>query len=158
MSNSSVCRSFAVLILLTILKTGKAQELTHDTAKFDQHKVFFPMFYPGGVNEYRSASGMPGPKYWQNRADYKINVSLDTAKQRIEGTTDITYTNNSPDKITFLWLQVDQNVFRADSRHASTASNTNRSFTVLEYTKGNEIKSVNIIKNGKKIPANWLVD
>jgi Peptidase family M1 domain len=158
MSNTTVARSFAVLILLTILNTGNAQEPMHDTAKFDQHKVFFPMFYPGSVNEYRSASGMPGPKYWQNRADYKINVSLDTTKQRIEGTTDITYTNNSPDKINFLWLQLDQNVFRADSRHAATASNTNRAFTVLEYTKGNEIKSVNIIKNGKKIPANWLVD
>jgi Peptidase family M1 domain len=158
MSKMTTPRLFAVLILLTILNTGYAQESMHDTAKFDQHKVFFPMFYPGGVNEYRSASGMPGPKYWQNRADYKINVSLDTAKQRIEGATNITYTNNSPDKITFLWLQVDQNVFRADSRHAATASNTNRAFTVLEYTKGNEIKSVNIIKNGKKIAANWLVN
>jgi hypothetical protein len=149
---------FAVVIPVFILQTGDAQEPVRDSAKFDQHKVFFPLFYPGGVNEYRSASGMPGPKYWQNRADYKIDVSLDTAKHRIEGTTIISYTNNSPDKINFLWLQLDQNVFREDSRHASTNSSTNRAFTVLAFTNGDEIKSVNIIKNGKKTAADWLVN
>ncbi len=158
MSNTVVARLTAVSMFLTILNNVFAQDQQHDSAKYDQHKVFFPMFYPAGVNEYRSASGLPGPKYWQNRADYKITASLDTTKHRIEGTTFITYTNNSPDKINFLWLQLDQNVFREDSRHASTNSNTNRSFTVLEYTKGNEIKSVNVIKNGKKIAANWLVN
>ncbi len=149
---------FAVVIPVFILQIGDAQEPMRDSAKFDQHKVFFPLFYPGGVNEYRSASGMPGPKYWQNRADYKIDVSLDTAGHRIEGTTVISYTNNSPDKINFLWLQLDQNVFREDARHASTNSSTNRKFTVLAFTKGNEIKSVNIIRNGKKTVADWIVN
>jgi hypothetical protein len=127
-----------------------------EVSKYDQHKVFSPLFYSDRGNEYRSASGMPGPKYWQNRADYKIDVSLDTIKHRIEGTTFITYTNNSPDKITFLWLQLDQNVFRADSRHASTNTKKSRSFTVVEFTHGDEIKSVNIIKGGRKEKADWL--
>jgi Peptidase family M1 domain len=127
------------------------------STKYDQHRVFSPLFYGNNVNEYRSASGMPGPKYWQNRADYKINVNLDTAKHRIEGSVIITYTNNSPDQLTFLWLQADQNVFREDSRHALTNSIKGRSFTVTGFTNGDEIKSVSLIKNGKKEKADWFV-
>jgi Peptidase family M1 domain len=128
------------------------------SAKYDQHKVFSPLFFGNNINEYRSASGAPGPKYWQNRADYKIDVSLDTGRHRIEGTTLITYTNNSPGKLTFLWLQIDQNVFREDSRHAATNSLLGRSFTVLAYTQGDEIKSVNIIKNDRKEKADWIIN
>ncbi len=60
-------------------------------------------------NMYRSASGAPGPKYWQQKADYEINVELDDAKQRIIGSEVITYFNNSPDPLTYLWLQLDEN-------------------------------------------------
>jgi len=60
-------------------------------------------------NMYRSASGAPGPKYWQQRADYEINVELDDAKQRIIGSEMVTYYNNSPDPLTYLWLQLDEN-------------------------------------------------
>jgi len=68
-----------------------------------------------GPNRYRSASGQPGPDYWQQRADYDIAVSLDTASRRIEGRETITYTNNSPDTLTFVWLQLDQNLYRQGS-------------------------------------------
>ncbi|RZL05127.1 MAG: M1 family peptidase, partial [Pedobacter sp.] len=78
-------------------------------SKYDHREAFNPVFYPQGSNDYRSASGEPGPKYWQNRADYKLNVSLDTATHRVSGTVEITYTNNSPDNLKFLWLHVDQN-------------------------------------------------
>jgi len=60
-------------------------------------------------NMYRSASGIPGPNYWQQKADYVINVELDDEKQRITGSETITYTNNSPDPLTYLWLQLDEN-------------------------------------------------
>ncbi|MFM6976364.1 MAG: M1 family metallopeptidase [Sphingobacteriaceae bacterium] len=60
-------------------------------------------------NMYRSASGAPGPKYWQQRADYEINVELDDVKQRIIGSENINYYNNSPDALTYLWLQLDEN-------------------------------------------------
>jgi len=142
-------------IIFIQLSAGQNPEAT--SSKYDQHKVFSPLFYGNNVNEYRSASGMPGPKYWQNRADYKINVNLDTAKHRIEGSVIITYTNNSPDQLTFLWLQADQNVFREDSRHALTNSIKGRSFTVTGFTNGDEIKSVSLIKNGKKEKADWFV-
>lgn len=60
-------------------------------------------------NMYRSASGAPGPHYWQQRADYLINVELDDSKQRITGNETITYFNNSPDPLTYLWIQLDEN-------------------------------------------------
>ena len=60
-------------------------------------------------NMYRSASGAPGPRYWQQRADYDIDVELDDQKQRITGSETVTYYNNSPDPLTYIWLQLDEN-------------------------------------------------
>lgn len=64
----------------------------------------------------REGSGRPGPEYWQQRADYTISVTLDTAAHKIAGRETIRYTNNSPDTLRYLWLQLDQNLFREDSR------------------------------------------
>ncbi|HEU4699562.1 MAG TPA: M1 family metallopeptidase [Gemmatimonadales bacterium] len=64
---------------------------------------------------YRSADGSPGPRYWQQRADYTIRATLDTAQQRLTGQVRIRYTNNSPDTLRFVWLQMDQNLFRPGS-------------------------------------------
>lgn len=65
-----------------------------------------------GPNSYRTASGAPGPDYWQQRADYTITATLDTTTKRIRGTVSIRYTNNSPDTLRFVWLQLDQNLYR----------------------------------------------
>src|SRR2546428_378455 len=67
-------------------------------------------------NLIREGSGMPGPRYWQQRADYTIQVSLDTAAHTAGGRETIRYTNNSPDTLRYAWLQVDQNIYREDSR------------------------------------------
>ena len=66
-------------------------------------------------NTIRTASGAPGHAYWQQRADYVIRATLDESKRAISGTETITYHNNSPDSLNYLWLQLDQNIFRADS-------------------------------------------
>ncbi|MFW6124336.1 MAG: M1 family metallopeptidase [Acidobacteriota bacterium] len=66
-------------------------------------------------NQYRSASGAPGPEYWQQRADYDMAVELDEEKQRIYGEETITYFNNSPDSLSYLWLQLDQNIREKNS-------------------------------------------
>ncbi|MEO2020738.1 MAG: M1 family metallopeptidase [Pirellulaceae bacterium] len=66
-------------------------------------------------NSFRTASGAPGPYYWQQRADYEIQVELDDEKQRIMGSETITYTNHSPDTLHYLWLQLDANIFAPDS-------------------------------------------
>lgn len=71
-------------------------------------------------NMYRSASGAPGPKYWQQRGDYEINATLNDDKQRLDGTETITYYNNSPDLLTYLWLQLDENQHRKDSQGSTT--------------------------------------
>jgi len=66
-------------------------------------------------NEYRNAAGAPGHNYYQQKADYKIDVTLDDEKQQIRGTEVITYTNNSPDNLGYLWLQLDQNIYDKES-------------------------------------------
>ncbi|MBP6576647.1 MAG: M1 family metallopeptidase [Chryseobacterium sp.] len=87
-----------------------------ESPKYSYTEAFKPLFYPQSGTETRSASGQPGHKYWQNSADYQLNVSLDENKNEITGTAEITYTNNSPDLLSFLWLQLDQNLFAKDSR------------------------------------------
>ena len=67
-------------------------------------------------NIYRAASGAPGPRYWQQRVDYVIRATLDTTRKILTGEERITYSNNSPDTLRYLWLQLDQNLFRSDSR------------------------------------------
>ncbi len=71
-----------------------------------------------GPNEYRSATGAAGPKYWQQRADYSITATLDTTARSITGVVHVTYTNNSPDTLRFVWMQLDQNLFRPGSEGA----------------------------------------
>jgi hypothetical protein len=73
-------------------------------------------------NVYRNAAGEPGHKYWQQQVDYKIKARLNEAKRRIEASQDITYHNNSPDTIKYLWVQLDQNKFRNDSMSALTTT------------------------------------
>src|ERR687895_558845 len=67
-------------------------------------------------NTIRTGTGAPGPDYWQQRVDYVIRASLDTAAQRVTGEERITYVNNSPDTLRYLWLQLDQNLFNSTSR------------------------------------------
>ncbi len=67
----------------------------------------------------RTGAGTPGPAYWQQRADYDLDASLDTASQTVTGRETIRYTNHSPDTLRYVWLQVDQNLYRADSRGAA---------------------------------------
>ncbi|WP_316816269.1 M1 family metallopeptidase [Pedobacter nyackensis] len=93
-----------------------AQQVTLPASNYDPHVAFGPLFYTQNGNGYRSANGAPGPKYWQNRADYSISANLDEVKNAVSGTVTITYKNNSPDRLPFLWLQLDQNLFSNDSR------------------------------------------
>lgn len=67
------------------------------------------------ANVYRNAAGEPGHQYWQQQVDYKINVTLDESRRRLQATQQVRYRNNSPDTLRYLWLQLDQNKFKADS-------------------------------------------
>ena len=128
------------------------------TSKFNPRDVFGLNFYPTGGNEFRSANGAPGPKYWQNRADYKIASTLDTAQHKVSGDVEITYTNNSPDALNYLWLQLDQNIFRADSRSSGTTAPSGGRFANVGFTQGLVIKSIAVDVDGKKYTPKYIVN
>ncbi len=75
-------------------------------------------------NEYRTASGAPGPKYWQQRADYDINVDINEAENLLTGSETVTYFNNSPDVLTYLWIQVDENFHHPNSNNNRDKTST----------------------------------
>lgn len=126
-------------------------------SKYDQREAFNPQFYPYPGNDFRSASGEPGSKYWQNRADYSLNATLDTTTHGINGNVEITYTNNSPDKLKFLWLQLDQNIYKKDSRASSTTTETGGRWANAKFTNGDVIKSITVEYNGQSYTPKFTV-
>ncbi|HVT85506.1 MAG TPA: M1 family metallopeptidase [Chitinophagaceae bacterium] len=127
------------------------------TSNYDNREAFNPQFYPYPGNDFRSASGEPGPKYWQNRADYKINCTLDTGKNSVSAEVEINYTNNSPDNLKFLWLQVDQNIYKQDSRASATTTETGGRWANAEFTNGDVIKSITAEYNGKTFTPKYNI-
>ena len=101
---------FTVILALPFCGFVMAGEPGSGAQKFAQLEQLLPT-----PNTYRTASGAPGHEYWQQQADYKISVSLDEENQSIVGSEQITYTNNSPDTLGYLWLQLDQNRFSEGS-------------------------------------------
>ena len=102
-------------LLLLAAPAAHAQLTNSGTDKFAQLETLLPT-----PNSYRTASGAPGPSYWQQRADYSIAVTLDDAKQAISGRETITYTNLSPDTLPYLWVQLDQNILDKNSITTAT--------------------------------------
>lgn len=96
--------------------------------KFEQLDQLLPT-----PNSYRSSSGAPGPAYWQQRADYDISVTLDDEKQIITGNETITYFNNAPEPLTYLWLQLDQNIEAKGNMTQSTKTNALRDSIPAKY-------------------------
>ncbi|WP_343604896.1 M1 family metallopeptidase [Fluviicola sp.] len=109
-------------------------------------------------NEYRTAAGAPGHAYYQQKADYKMNLILDDEKQIIRGEEIITYTNNSPDVLEYLWLQLDQNIFKPDSDSKLIAVEKMEDFQsirdverkLMVFEGGFNIESVSTV-NGEKM-------
>src|SRR6187399_2650507 len=99
----------AFAFLLSIVISVNAQDIKNNPGsnhgnRFEQLGTILPT-----PNEFRTASGAPGPKYWQQRCDYDIVCELDEPNRRLNGKETITYYNNSPDVLTYLWLQLDEN-------------------------------------------------
>ena len=118
------------------------------TPGYDPREAFAPLVLPGPVNAYRSGSGLQGPSYWQNRADYAIHAAIDTKAHSLSGEETISYTNNSPDTLDCLWLQLDQNIYRAQSRAATAGA-----FPRAGTTEGYVIDSVEVEQAGRRVPA-----
>jgi hypothetical protein len=111
--------SLAALALIASLVPAFAAEQFDD--KFRQLDELLPT--PTTV---RTASGAPGHEYWQQRADYRIRATLDEARRAVSGSETVTYHNNSPDTLNYLWVQLDQNMFRADSDNRNISSYPSR--------------------------------
>lgn len=126
-------------------------------SNYNAKDAFNPLFYPYPGTDIRTAGGEPGPKYWQNRADYKINSTLDTARHGVNGDVEISYTNNSPDNLQFLWLQLDQNIYKKDSRGSATTTETGGRWANGGFTDGEVIKSISVEYNGKKYTPKYNV-
>src|SRR3954470_23447480 len=103
-------RVLFLVALIASMQVAQAQDVPKWQGKFEQLDQALP-----SPNEYRSGSGAPGPKYWQQKADYVINVELNDDNQSITGSKVITYTNNSPDILKYVWLQLDQNKLAKDN-------------------------------------------
>lgn len=122
-------------------------------SKYDHRDAFNPLFNFMPGTAYRSGTGAPGPLYWQNKADYKVNIKLDEEANVLAGDVEITYKNNSPDKLPFLWLQLDQNQFNNESRGGKTTTIAGGRFGNAGFDGGYTIQFVSVDKNtqtGKK--------
>lgn len=151
MKNRFIC------VLLTFVVTlGSAQDQKGWKGKFEQLGETLPT-----PNSYRSSSGAPGVDYWQNSADYVINVELNDNTQLVTGSETITYHNNSPETLTYLWLQLDQNLLKNQGIKFKTTTNQvkdsvpTRQFAnaveAYDYDGGYTIKSVKDAGTGKDL-------
>ncbi|MDQ0010516.1 hypothetical protein J2T07_002706 [Luteibacter jiangsuensis] len=137
---------------LSLAAITLAGALGATAATFDPRETFAPFTYPQPVNAYRSGSGLPGPLFWQNRADYDLAATLDPVKNTMTGKAIIHYTNNSPDTLDVLWLQLDENRFTADARGNFTSGKTEK-----RHTDGYRIASVTVEQGGREVAVNHVV-
>lgn len=151
-------------LIALVFATAAAQESSKTTRQpgHENTNKFRQMYQEFATpNTYRSASGAPGPDYYQQQADYKMKITLDDKNARIYGEETITYTNNSPDALEFLWLQLDQNVRAKDSKSplrdgsgvplAQQAASFTESYLTEPFDGGFNIEFVQDV-NGKALP------
>ena len=126
---------YSMQLLLTVLLIGSVQAETIKQTKGHFEDKFRQLDEALATpNVYRNAAGEPGHQYWQQKVDYNTKASLDENKRRLTGVASITYKNNSPDTLKYLWLQIDQNRFNKDSME-------NRSASFSGEQKGSEWKN-----------------
>jgi hypothetical protein len=138
----------ASFVLLMVVFCGNAQDIKNNPGsnhanRFEQLGTILPT-----PNEYRTASGAPGPKYWQQRCDYDITCELDEPNRRLNGKETVTYYNNSPDKLDYIWLQLDENQHSSKNNSGYEQSNpmqtvaSEQSFAPMDKEYGDNILKV----------------
>jgi hypothetical protein len=133
---------------------------------YDPRVTFAPLTLPDAVNAYRSSNGAPGPSYWQNEADYEMHAALDINAKTLQNDETITYTNNSPDALTSLWIHLDQNIYRKDSRGYLVNGGLRRKKPVADSeenpngrtTEGYVLDSVEIERGKEMLKADYVVE
>lgn len=134
-----------VLVIFLLATVPAFSQVAPWEGKFEQLDHLLPT-----PNEYRSGSGAPGPAYWQQQADYSIDIELNDDNQSITGSETITYHNNSPDNLKYLWLQVDQNIIDEQNelnltdtdKVADSAAAKTYATKLSDFDGGFDIKSV----------------
>lgn len=151
----TMARALSAVLLILTINFSYAQK----SSKYNAHEAFAPEFYPNYGDDTRTADGRPGAKYWQNRADYTINASLNDQAHTLTGSVVVNYTNNSPNDLDFVWLQLDQNLYDLNSKGmGATSIAGGRWSTRTAFDGGYDIKSVSISKNGQWAPAKNVID
>ncbi|MGB4843145.1 MAG: M1 family metallopeptidase [Ferruginibacter sp.] len=148
--------SFFLLIISVI--TVNAQESNKIESRYDPYALFAPNFYPSAGTISRAATGEPNIGYWQNKADYQINISLNDVSNEISGSVTITYKNNSPHALPFLWLLLEQNLFNKESRgQARMPLNTRSRYgdSKSDFNGGFKISSVKL--DNEKADADYII-
>jgi Peptidase family M1 domain len=139
----ALCTSLSVCLL-------HAQNTTDDTAGYKPHELFTQNFNIPAGNEFRSAKGIPGPDYWQNTSSYLIHATFNEQDTSVAGDVTITYTNNSPDPLDYLWLYLDQNIFKPSSRAFAATKYPGDYFEILGAVNGGyEVKDIVVTQGGK---------
>src|SRR5690606_22616198 len=149
----NMMKSVALASLSLIALSYSLPSFSQDqNSKYSYTEAFAPLFFNNNGNDYRSAAGKPGAAYWQNAADYKIQASLNDQNDQVTGTVEITYSNNSPDNMDYLWLQLDQNMFSQQGRGQLISPLTNSRYGDANSTfdGGYKIQSVTDV-NGHAI-------
>jgi hypothetical protein len=141
------------LVVILLVKFAEGQPASPENAPNSNWPKFAPLTYQSNGSTFRSANGSPATNYWQNKSDYSINAILDTVQNTLTATETISYTNNSPDILNMVWLQMDQNTYLPNAR---SQYYTNRYRN--ESTKGFQIASVQIAVNGKWQSAIYWVN
>lgn len=132
-------------MFLSISSAVFSQEQVRAVSKYDPDALFNPLFYKQSGNLIRSGNGEPGPRYWQNRADYIIRAELNDQNNKITASVTMTYVNNSPHDLQFIWMQLEQNLFNPASRGFAKLPVTGRSRygnVATPFIGGYEIASV----------------
>jgi hypothetical protein len=142
----------AAALLFGLAGLARADPAPAAPNTYDPLLTFAPLDPAPAPNRYRSGDGAPGPDYWQNRADYVIDAKLDPTTKTLTATETISYTNNSPDVLDVLWVQLDQNIYRRDAR-AGAVSGRPRT----QFTDGYGLDSVEIERGGTFVAADHLV-
>ncbi len=127
-------------------------------SKYDPHALFGPTFYTTTGTISRAATGEPNIGYWQNKADYQINATLNDVANQITGSVIITYKNNSPHALPFLWLQLDQNLFNKESRGQARMPLGTRSRygdSKSNFNGGYKISAVKLVN--ENADANYII-
>ena len=150
---------FLVSIMLLSTSFIFAQSKSNPSDKFKQLDEQLP-----APTVYRTGSGAPGHKYWQQQADYKIDVEIDDVNQRLIGKETITYKNNSPDTLDYLWVQIEQNIFAKNSESEKTKTAPNlangESLTSLEQLAARTFDGevhISAVKDGNNKPLSHKV-